>query len=338
MTEPTSEDLIEILIELTEKFTHKLSMEEVLQEITDALLRILPGTHSSIRILNDTRTELLSGARSGQGASARPMVFRKGEGIAGWVADYGRAARINDVSADPRFKPGRDQGFAIGSILVVPVQVGDGVVGVMAMTSPDAGVYSQQHEILAQLLANCSVPVIEKARLERMAPFDELTLAFKERGLLPRLQDEMDRSREQGTRLSILLLDLDHLRQVYMEHDFSVGDAVLRAFADRVRALCQPSQRLYRRGGGNFVLILPQTDTVEARRQAELIRADFEERPVELEDGTAIEQRVSIGVATFLAEQSVVDLIQSAEQALQMAKDLGRNKVMVAEKNILAIP
>ena len=86
-----------------------------------------------------------------------------------------------DVHEDPRFKVSPGQGFAIASMVAEPL-ISEGVaIGVLSVSSPEVGAFSATDEVLARLLANCSVAPIQRARLERLAVTDDLTLAFNGR-------------------------------------------------------------------------------------------------------------------------------------------------------------
>jgi two-component system, cell cycle response regulator len=328
MIEPRA--ALDVLIDLTRRLLDERPLEDSLHDITEASLRLLPGTHSSVRLFDESRTELLTGARSGEGAGERPPTFRRGEGIAGWVADRGQIVRIDDARADPRFKHDPAQGYTIRSMLSVPLWAGGRVVGVLSVTAPTAGAFADEDEILAQLLANCAVPPIEKARLERLAMTDLHTLAFNQRYLLPRLGDEIAAARRSVTPLSVLLLDLDHFKLVNDEHGHAVGDAVLRGFADCVRDTVRRQDVLVRRGGEEFVLIMPQTSGSLAERAAERIRARLAGAPVDGGGGLSVAQTVSIGVATWDGNETPTELEQRADAAMYEAKRRGRNRVVVS--------
>jgi diguanylate cyclase (GGDEF)-like protein len=330
MLEPRA--ALDVLIDLTRRLIEERPLEDSLHDITEATLRLLPGTHSSVRLFDESRTELLTGARSGEGASLHPPTFRRGEGIAGWVAEHGKVTRIDDALVDPRFKPEPGQGYTIRSILTVPLWAGGRVVGVLSVTAPQPAAFADDDEILARLLANCAVPPIEKARLERLALTDHHTLAFNQRYLLPRLQDEIDAARRSVTPLSVLLLDLDHFKLVNDEHGHAVGDVVLRAFADCVRDTVRRQDVLVRRGGEEFVLIMPQTPGAVAARVAERIRARLAGAPVDGGGGVQVAQTVSIGVATWDGNELPTDLEQRADAAMYEAKRRGRNQVAVAAR------
>src|SRR5450755_4369469 len=93
------------LLELTQNLTDDHPLEESLRIVTEAALDLVPGDHTSIRLLDGTHTELLSGARSGAGETLPPMTFRRGEGMIGWVVEHRAGVRVGDVDRDPRFKP-----------------------------------------------------------------------------------------------------------------------------------------------------------------------------------------------------------------------------------------
>ena len=330
MLEPRA--ALDVLIDLTRRLIDERPLEDSLHDITEAALRLLPGTHASVRLFDESRTELLTGARSGEGATERPPTFRRGEGVAGWVAEHGQVARVDDALTEPRFKHDPGQGYTIRSILSVPLWAGGRVVGVLSVTAPTTGAFAAEDEILAQLLANCAVPPIEKARLERLAVTDLHTRAFNQRYLLPRLGDEIAAARRSVTPLSVLLLDLDHFKLVNDAHGHAVGDAVLRGFADCVRDTVRRQDVLVRRGGEEFVLIMPQTSGALATVVAERIRARLAGGPLDGGAGVRVPQTVSIGVATWDGNETPTDLEHRADAAMYEAKRRGRNQVAVAER------
>ena len=171
-----------VLLDLTQRLSDGRPLEESLRAVTDAALALLPGDHASIRVLDASHTQLLTGARSGKGTERGSLPIKKGEGVAGWVFEYGIPARVDDTREDSRFMVAVGQGFRIGSILGEPLMSSGKVIGVLSVSSPDVRAFSDRDVLLARLLANCSVPPIERARLERLAVTDDLTLAFSERG------------------------------------------------------------------------------------------------------------------------------------------------------------
>ncbi len=328
----TGDNAIAVLLELTRRLTEDQELELSLKDVTDAALKLIPCDHASVRILNDSRTELLTGARSGLGAESDPLTFRPGEGVAGWVAEHGRSVVIDDAHADKRFVNVPTQGFPIRSILGVPMWSAGRVIGVLSASSSEAGKFAADHVDLARLLANCAVPAIEKVRLVRLAVIDDQTQAFNRRYEMPRLEEEMSRARRYGTPLSLLMLDLDHFKNVNDQFGHAAGDGVLEEFADRVRAATRRHDVFIRRGGEEFVLIMPATDTTEAKMVATRICERIAGKPFVSDTGDrVVRQTVSIGAATWVPSESAEALEKRADDALYRAKDLGRNRVCLAE-------
>jgi two-component system, cell cycle response regulator len=317
------------LLQLTEQLTDGRALEDALRAVTDTTLAILPADHASIRLLDASRTHLLTSARSGTGQDAQSLEFRSGEGVAGWVLAHGEPARIVDVAKDPRFAPRKGQGFAIGSMVVEPL-VSEGVaIGVLSASSPEVDSFSATDELLARLLANCSVPPIQRARLERLAVTDDLTLTYNGRYLAQRMGEEIERSKRTRAPLSILWMDLDHFKVVNDSHGHVVGDRVLCTFVERVRVATRRVDILVRRGGEEFVLIMPGTTAPQAKVIAERVRAAMADAPFVVGDAR-IKQTVSIGVAAWDGRESPEGLQRRADEAMYDAKSRGRNFVQMA--------
>ncbi|MBI5501873.1 MAG: GGDEF domain-containing protein [Deltaproteobacteria bacterium] len=320
-------DVLDLLLELTRRLTQEPTLEKALQQVTDAALRLLPGEHASVRVLDDSRTRLLCGARSGAGASKTPAQFRPGEGVAGWVVEHGEVARLDDTKRDPRFARRPGQGFRIRSILAVPLWSAGRTIGVLALTSPRPRTFDRRDQDLALLLANCAVPPIEKARLERLAITDQHTMAYNRRYLLPRLSDEIESGRRRLRPVSVLLLDLDRFKRVNDRWGHPIGDRVLKLFVDRIWLATRRQDALVRRGGDEFVLVLPGTTFEAAQRAAERIRRTIADEPFQAADDLALHLTVSIGLAEWNGRETAEELEARADVALYRAKHAGRNRV-----------
>lgn len=319
---------LEVLISLTRTLTEARSLEDALQATTDAALDVLPGDHTSLRLLERDRRELSCGARSGAGTYSLPVPFRVGEGILGNVVDTGKAVLVEDTASDPRFAE-RRTGFPIRSMVAVPLVAAGQVVGVLSASSRRPGAFRERERDLAQLLANCTVPAIEAARVSQLAGTDELTGAYNHRMLAPRLGEEVSRGERYGAPFSVLTLDLDAFRAVNDAYGHAAGDEVLRAFAERVREEVRSADVLVRRGGEEFLLIMPSTVEDVASGVAERVRTRVAEEPFATEHAP-VRVTVSIGVASWVEGEDAAQLEGRAEAALHAAKEAGRDRVVLA--------
>lgn len=329
---------VEVLMGLTRTLTSVIRLEDALQAVSDAALELLPADHASIRVLDESATELLCGARSGAGLAHEPVTFRTGQGVVGWVVAEARTARVDDAAKDKRFAQSADQGFPIRSLLVVPLWSADRVVGALGVTAERPKAFGSDDEVMVTLLANCAGPPIERARLQRLAVTDPLTLTFNQRYLAPRLDEEIARAHRYDNPLCVLLLDLDKFKPVNDEHGHAVGDTVLRRFTDRVREVVRRSDALVRRGGDEFVLIMPHATQQQALHAGERIRSGLADAVMDIDEAIRVHQTVSIGVAAWHEGESAETLEARADRALYRAKAAGRNRVAVATATTDAPP
>ncbi len=165
-------------------------------------------------------------------------------------------------------------------------------------------------------------------RLRHLASHDELTGLPNRRFFMDQGRAEIARSYRYRHPLSVLLLDLDHFKQINDQHGHATGDAVLGAFAQRCRTLLRESDMVARIGGEEFAMLLPQTDADNGAVVAERLRRHLADAPIETDSG-AIPLTVSAGLATLPAEQVGIDtLLQQADERLYRAKEQGRNRVV----------
>jgi diguanylate cyclase (GGDEF)-like protein len=143
---------------------------------------------------------------------------------------------------------------------------------------------------------------------------------------------EIARAHRYGHPLSCLLFDIDHFKRVNDAHGHDVGDRVLIAICMAVQAMLRPADTLARYGGEEFVVLLPDTDVVQARYAGERIRKAMQDMPVPAPGlDTPLRVTVSVGVATLSVLNADADaLFKAADTAMYQAKEGGRNRVVVA--------
>ena len=141
-------------------------------------------------------------------------------------------------------------------------------------------------------------------------------------------QVEIERARRFRRPLSVALADFDLLREVNNRHGHLVGDQMIRAVADAIRAELREYDLPARFGGDEFAILMPETTLPEAMAVAERIRRGVESILVKGGDGSRPAASVSVGVALFPGHgRTASDLLAGADRAVYQAKALGRNRV-----------
>lgn len=163
----------------------------------------------------------------------------------------------------------------------------------------------------------------------RQAVFaDHLTGVANRRGFFHAAELELGRANRYPRPVALVLFDLDYFKRVNDTHGHPVGDAVLRAFADTLRATFRAVDVVARVGGEEFAVLLPSTDAVQASAVARRLLAAVEGLTVRVE-GAAVTFTVSAGVAEWDPQLGGIDdLQQRADRALYAAKAAGRNRVV----------
>ena len=200
----------------------------------------------------------------------------------------------------------------------------------LACTSPEIGAFTPQDHLLVRLLANCSAPPIERARLRRLAMFDDITMAFNNRYLYPRVIEEMERASRSGGDVSLLYMDLDHFKLVNDTYGHPVGDQVLKGVARILKEQARDSDVVARYGGEEFAIVMSETDEAGATVIAERIR-DRVARIVHRTPQGPLQVTISLGTATFPDDaRTKAELIERADGCLYHAKRHGRNQTVSA--------
>ena len=170
-------------------------------------------------------------------------------------------------------------------------------------------------------------------QLERLSVTDALTLLYNRRYFDGALQDQLHLSQQTGQPLALLILDLDHFKQLNDRYGHAFGDDCLRAVG---KVLASHTQRhgeiAARYGGEEFVALLPNANQDAAVRVAERIRLAISELRLTHDEGP-VSLTASIGVACLASDEgpSAQTLFQAADAALYAAKHGGRNRVVAAD-------
>lgn len=179
--------------------------------------------------------------------------------------------------------------------------------------------------VLMVLYWNRKLSALNK-RLEQLSVTDKLTGLFNRQKLDVKLEMEFLRARRSDAPLSVIILDLDHFKNVNDTWGHQVGDQVLICTAQLLTARLRQTDCAGRWGGEEFMVICPDTDLEGARALAETLRQAIEAQTFP----TAGHRTASFGVACCTVGDQVKTLVSRADEALYKAKHLGRNRVEAA--------
>jgi diguanylate cyclase len=170
----------------------------------------------------------------------------------------------------------------------------------------------------------------QNARLSYLAEHDPLTGLLNRRAFGEIVAHELLRAERNQRPLCLLMLDLDHFKQINDQHGHPVGDSVIRQTAMLLSSQVRASDSLARIGGEEFILLLPECDMQQGREIAELLRQSLEQQ-LRIVEGRELGLTVSIGLSAVPAGHttSYASLYAASDRALYQAKHNGRNRVEV---------
>ena len=168
-----------------------------------------------------------------------------------------------------------------------------------------------------------------KINFETLSQTDSLTGIYNRRTFMENAVIQLERCERLKSGASILIMDLDHFKQVNDTYGHLAGDKVLQEFASIVKNILRPYDIFGRYGGEEFIVFAADIDEADAKNLAERIRLTVSKIPIQLDESNKLSITVSIGVTEVKSSAALDNAIDCADHALYEAKESGRNRVVV---------
>lgn len=243
--------------------------------------------------------------------------------------DLASDSRCPNMAVDPQTR----------SVLCIPIRSGNKIYGILHMASRYQDAFDDEDATLAKAIGEQIGMAVERARLfeeiSRLAITDELTGLYNIRHLKRVLGEEVKRSLRYERPLSFIMLDIDFFKNYNDSRGHLRGDEVLRLLAGLLRQNTRDVDSVFRYGGEEFSVIIPEVAKHESLSMAERIRRVIQDYvfPYE-EDQPGGNLTVSMGVASLPGDAfDAEELIDKADRALYHAKQSGRNRVCAYEED-----
>ena len=225
-----------------------------------------------------------------------------------------------------------DANVSTAAPLVFPIAFGAINVGTIALGPSPRGASNDDRRLMELISAEIGGPLrmstlIAEAR--HLAATDALTGLMNRRAFLEAVDRERSRAARHTLPISLLMLDVDHFKQVNDTKGHDAGDVVLRGIAAVLLRIARRSDFVARWGGEEFVLALAQTAETGGRIAAERVRRAVAEQPFMLPNGETLRVTTSVGLASAGSSFALEELLGRADRALYAAKGRGRNRVEI---------
>jgi diguanylate cyclase (GGDEF)-like protein len=320
-------DELDALKKLSINLTSSLDLPDVLDAVVSEAMRLIENARDINIFLYKNHKLSFGAALDADGTRNRPWAKPRSNGLTYTVARTGEMKIIEDMQNNSFYQ--NVPANWIGSIIGIPLKVGETIVGVMNVSRSTIGGFSASELRLLSLLSDQAAVAISNASLHQMisrqAYSDTLTGLPNRRALDERLEEEVVSARRNNYSFAVIMMDLDGFKAVNDTYGHSVGDDVLRLVFSQMARGVRTTDFLARYGGDELTLILSQTDLSSARIVAEKITEGMDKIKYKLPDGSRLKLGISGGIALFpVHARNGPDLLRAADAALYRAKKYQR--------------
>ncbi|ADH86478.1 sensor domain-containing diguanylate cyclase [Desulfurivibrio alkaliphilus] len=267
---------------------------------------------------------------------ADELTFRAGTGLFASVIKNGKPLLVQNIDKDDiRFILYKKKLPDVSSLLSLPLLGATGqVFGLLNIHKKNGRCFDHKDELFLFSLAQNMALALERTRLlekaQQEAMHDELTGIYNRRFLFDYAHKELCKNLRSNAAFSLMLLDIDHFKQINDNYGHLYGDQVLRDMATTLKFKIRQSDVLARYGGEEFAVLLPNTAANAAFNLGEKLRLEVEKKGITPPGKTQLEKMtVTVGLSSFPADSNSLDqLFSVADQRLYKGKSAGRNRTV----------
>ncbi|HEY3175789.1 MAG TPA: HD domain-containing phosphohydrolase [Candidatus Polarisedimenticolia bacterium] len=339
------------LHEISQVLGKSLNLEESFALIAARIQHLIHFSACAIYLVDSDHEVLRPRFAVGAGASKiLEITIPLGQKHSGWAALQGRTLSAAGLS----LPQGRDGGRSdleeiadhpdiapLRSSLVAPLMVEDALVGVVALYDLAESDYSPQEERLLALIARQVAGAIRTGLLfeqtQEHALTDSLTGLPNSRYMFIAFDQEATKAREEGTSLTLMLMDIDKFREINDDFGHHAGDRFLMGMAKAIRSQLRLCDTCIRYAGDEFVALLPRLAGGEVEQVVERIREAALDYCMEARPGKPVRMSLSIGHATMPADgEDFESLMAAATSRLEEEKSRNRRSPGLSRERLRA--
>jgi len=317
-----------------QKSINLLSSEEISKVMAEKLPSILAVKYFSFFLFDKDRRQLRLLSHNHPELQEGLTLYQSESPIMQDAMTSGRYIFEQDFACSRYFRGRKNPLFKHTFFVSIPLMIENEIIGVLNLNDNEKGFFNvgdldfslNVSEFVALSISNALL--FEK--VEKLSVTDGLTGLDNHQQMQSILKNEVFRCQRYSSALSIIMMDIDHFKNVNDTYGHQKGDDILLDFASTMKKFCRSNDVAARYGGEEFVLVLPETKVKGAVYIAERIREEMASQTFQ-HKGKDFNVTVSCGIAEFDSNliKNPADLIKVADEALYKAKNEGRNRTIV---------
>ena len=322
---------VSILYQASQMISSELQLQALLDMAMNAIAEITEIERGSTWLIDEERTGFNLMSHLGDSS----MLINKLK-----PSDSNVLTILQETKEPVEFELGRNESIELSetdkkifgdSFVVVPILSQGDFLGLVHLSAGENLVRFTARDIrLIKVFAIQLGAAVKNAQLYEQAITDGMTKLYLHRYFKQRLADEIKRAARFKRKIAMIMVDIDHFKNLNDTYGHQTGDEVLKRVASILRRAVRTHDLPARYGGEEFAVVLPETDMVGAVAVAERIRRSIENEVIEY-GGAVIRKTASFGVSVYPDCADDMDsLIKAADVALYWSKEHGRNQVTAA--------
>ena len=322
------------LFELSQELGNSLSLDETLSLLSIRLRKLIP--YDSIVAFVQKGDLLVPEFVSGDNFRLlSSLEIPVGEGLCGWVARNSQPIINGNPAVEPGYAPDPKRGAELRSVLAVPLEGINRLVGVLALYQTEADAFTSDHLRVLQIITSKIALSIENAlkyrQAESSSTSDCLTGLPNARGLFVHLNQELARCNRENSTIVVMVCDIDGFKQINDHYGHLEGDKTLKLFGKLMREVCREYDYVARMGGDEFVIVASNMTPDAIREKAILLSAKAQQagRQVCGKDLLSL----SVGAVFYPQDGSDAEqLLAEADRKMYAVKRLHYKRIGVASR------
>jgi diguanylate cyclase (GGDEF)-like protein len=294
---------IHALYEVAQTLGASLGVAETMQEVSSKLMNLVPFSACALFLCDEDSQSLI--CRYATGTDARileRLMIPFGRGVTGWVVRTRRPIVNGLPSADVE-AAGLGHALSLHSALVCPLVAQDRLIGTLAVYHATPEFFSEDDRRLLERVADQTAAVIVNSITFEQTQADSLTDPLtglpNSRAMFTQITRELARADRLQSSVSVLLMDVDHFKEINDTFGHGAGDRALRDAAAVLRSCIRPYDSCGRYAGDEFIVVLPGCDRVEAEIKRRELQHALDVLTIETREGQPVHLAVSAGAATY---------------------------------------